>query len=450
MLTRGQYKLTLPAAGGQEGVFAEALLKHARTLERRNREIELLAEVTANINSGLMLDDVLDRLFDSFREIIPYDRIGFSLLESNGAVVRSYWVKTDYGAIYLGANYAVPVAETSLYTMIQTGEPRIMNDLPLHLERKPGSETTRMLVQEGIQSSLTCPLIAEGTPVGFIFFSSREKNKYLDAHVGLFQQIAGELAMIVEKSRFISQIHEQKTRIEQQNEELKRLDTLKNTFLGTAAHDLRSPLATIQMVAGLLREEWASLSDEMRQEFLKDIGEQAARSKQLLDDLLNISQIESGHLALHPEPVDLEEFFFDIVNRHAMLAAPKGTHVTLEQVAKGIIEVDLQRLRQVLDNLVSNAVKFSPPGSSVRVASLIEKGALCVTISDEGPGIKPEERGKLFKDFVRLSAEPTGGETSTGLGLAIARRIVEAHDGVIGVDSEPGGGATFWFRLPIR
>ena len=109
---------------------------------------------------------------------------------------------------------------------------------------------------------------------------------------------------------------------------------------------------------------------------------------------------------------------------------------------------DPHRLRQVIDNLISNAIKFSPPGSTVQVSAQRMPSGWRINVQDEGPGVTPSDRERLFQDFARLSARPTGGEKSTGLGLAITRRVVEAHNGQIGVDSEPGHGANFWFTLP--
>jgi signal transduction histidine kinase len=114
----------------------------------------------------------------------------------------------------------------------------------------------------------------------------------------------------------------------------------------------------------------------------------------------------------------------------------------------GQVKADPVRLHQVLDNLISNAVKYSPPGSKVWVSAQRMPAGWQVNVQDEGPGITEKDRRRLFQDFARLSARPTGDEKSVGLGLAITRRIVEAHDGQIGVDSEPGQGATFWFILP--
>ena len=115
---------------------------------------------------------------------------------------------------------------------------------------------------------------------------------------------------------------------------------------------------------------------------------------------------------------------------------------------KGMVEADSLRLRQVMDNLISNAVKYSPPGSLVRLAGIHKDKVWRIEVIDEGPGISEKDQQKLFMDFAKLTARPTGSEKSTGLGLAITRRVVEAHGGKIGVDSTMGQGSTFWLELP--
>jgi len=169
----------------------------------------------------------------------------------------------------------------------------------------------------------------------------------------------------------------------------------------------------------------------------------------LVEDLLDVSQIESGKLELNQTALQLDTVLQDAVKRHNQLATPKNTRVDLAETPAGQVYADPRRLRQVLDNLISNAVKYSPPGSTICLKAERIPDFWKVSVRDQGPGITPEDREKLFQDFARLSARPTGGEKSTGLGLAITRRVVEAHGGRIGVDSTPGQGATFWFTLPI-
>jgi signal transduction histidine kinase len=285
-------------------------------------------------------------------------------------------------------------------------------------------------------------------PVGFMFFSSRAPHRYQADHIKVFKSIAGQLSVIVEKGRMASDLDSQKQEMERQNEKLRRIDGLKSRFLGMVAHDLRNPIAGIQMSADLLADPAASLSWSERQVFLSDINKQAAYMVDLIDDLLDVTKIESGHLDLHKEPIDTEEFLTDVARRHANLAARKGISVTLVSHSEGIVDADAKRLRQVLDNYLSNAVKYSPIDGAVEVNHRFEGDKWVVEVVDHGPGLSETDRRKVFEYFTTLSAEPTGGENSTGLGMAITKRIIEAHGGDLGVESIHGEGSTFWFSLP--
>jgi hypothetical protein len=450
-LRRGDYDFDLPVSSVDEmGRLGQALQDLGGSLENHHRELQKLDEITSHINAGLLLDDVLDNVYRDFQAIIPYNRIGFALLEEEKGLtrVRASWAKTDQKRLRLVKGYAASLAGSSLETIIKTGEPRIINDLVEYLQNKPTSDSTRLIVAEGMRSSLTCPLIANGIPVGFIFFSSIQPNSYADVHIDIFKRIAGQLSVIVEKGRLVSQLADQKAAIEKQNDELFQLNELKNTFLGIAAHDLRGPIGFIQMIATLLTDPSANLSDEEAQSLITDIHQQTTYMLELLNDLLDVSQIEAGKLNLKLEPVLLDRLLQGAVKRHAKMAASKGTTVLLKSTSTAQVMADAARLLQVIDNLISNAIKFSPPGSTVSVKLDKKPQVWQISVLDEGPGLTEKDRKNLFKNFVRLSARPTGGEKSVGLGLAITRRVVEEHGGQIGVDSEPGEGANFWFTLP--
>jgi signal transduction histidine kinase len=448
-LEQGHFEVDVPTTPPDEiGQLGAALNRLAQRLDRYYRELRNLGRITTQINAGLMLDDVLENVYRDFRSIIPYNRIGFSLLTDDGEMVRARWAKTDRDSVKLGVGYEAPIAGSSLQTIMQTGQPRIINDLVAYLAKKPGSESTQLIVEEGYRSSLTCPLIANGVPIGFMFFSHVEPNTYADAHVELFQSIAGQLAVIVDKGRLVSDLAGKTAKIERQNEELRRLDELKNTFLGMAAHDLRNPIAVIQMGADLLRENIYVIGEEEVKGMLNDMVDQTEHMLNLLSELLDVAEIESGNIDLILMPIDLQEFLEGAVRRHSRLSLSKGTQIVLEAAPAGTIRADPNRLRQVIDNLISNAVKYSPAGSTVWVYAERRPTEWFISVRDQGPGILPEDRARLFKEFARLSARPTGGEKSTGLGLAISWKVVDVHGGVLDVESEPGEGATFWFTLP--
>ena len=179
------------------------------------------------------------------------------------------------------------------------------------------------------------------------------------------------------------------------------------------------------------------------------IALQSSYMLNLINDLLDVTRIESGNLDLRPEAGDFLEFARRVAGLQAVLAQRRGIEVVVEAAdAPCVAFFDPARMEQVLNNLVGNAVKFSAGGT--RIVARVECAAACVraSIIDQGPGIPVEELGTIFKEFHRGTVRPSPGERSTGLGLAIARRIVEAHGGTIGVESEVGRGSTFFFTLP--
>ena len=447
-IQQGNYRMEIEDMPGELGRLTAALRDLAYSLEARSRELHELDRIMAYVNAGLLLDDVLNKVYESFREIIPFNRIGLALIEDDGQTVRARWARTDQPAVHLEVGYAAPLAGSSLQQIIETGQPRIINDLEAYSRGKPSSESTRLILEEGIRSSLTCPLIAGGAPVGFIFFSSVQPGTYRPEHAATFQKIAAQLSVIVEKGQLASALDAQRQAIERQNEELRQLNGTKNTFLGIVAHDLRNPIGNIQMAAQVLVEMEANITEEERHSLLNDIYRQAQYMLFLINDLLDVTAIEAGRLGLSLEAVDMPTFLTECLELHARLASFKDIRVVLEPVPPGTVWADARRLHQIVDNLVSNAIKFSPRGSVVIVRAGQEGGGWRVSVEDRGPGIREDERERLFQYFERLSARPTGGEHSTGLGLAITRRAVEAHGGQIGVEPSLDGGSIFWFTLP--
>ena len=173
-------------------------------LDHKFAEIRALSEVTERINSGVFLDEVLNHVFEAFANLIPYDRIGLAFIERNREgreIVSAHWARARYDKILITNKYEAPLDGSSLKDIAKRKTPRIINDLKAYLREHPDSNSTQLIVREGIQSSLTCPLVIDDTVMGFIFFSSIKKSTYREAHVELFLQIAGELAITVDKGR---------------------------------------------------------------------------------------------------------------------------------------------------------------------------------------------------------------------------------------------------------
>jgi signal transduction histidine kinase len=235
--------------------------------------------------------------------------------------------------------------------------------------------------------------------------------------------------------------------------ELTRLSALKSEFISQVSHELRTPLTAIRAALNLMARGRTGPLTEQQADLAAMVQEETGRMAGLINDLLDLSKIESGMMRLEPEEVDLQNLVSRIVESLRVLAVEKEITVVLEiPSALRPVRADQRRLERVFVNLLSNAVKYSPQGSSVRVGAEETGGAelpaVRCWVRDNGPGIAEEDRVRIFEKFERGSASAIKGVMGTGLGLAIARGIVEEHGGRIWVESRLGEGSTFCFTLP--
>lgn len=228
---------------------------------------------------------------------------------------------------------------------------------------------------------------------------------------------------------------------------LEELNAAKSSFLGMAAHDLRTPLHKISFIADMLLN--TSLSEDKTRELYSIILRSSDSMRRLIDDLLNMTEIETGRVELRQRGVSIREFMKELEVEYSILAEKKNSTISVAYPPEEItLQFDAERLRQVLMNLLSNAFKFSPPGSTITLRFFLAEAHFGFEVIDAGPGVAEDERDLLFKPFQKLSPRPTGDEPSSGLGLAISKRLIELHGGEIGMKPAPGGGANFWVQLP--
>ena len=238
--------------------------------------------------------------------------------------------------------------------------------------------------------------------------------------------------------------------LESKNDQLKELNELKNSFLGMASHDMRNYLSAIRGYSQILKEDKEELPEETQDQFLDFIYKSSENMLKMVNDLLDVSIIESGKLQLDLQP----ESFKNLIEHHIMINqffADKKS-IRLQSDLSDIPEcrVDANKIGQVIDNLISNAIKFSESGTTISINLKEQGGNLNFSVKDEGPGISAEDQAKLFQHFQKLSARPTAGESSSGLGLAISKKMVQAHNGQLNVTSQLGSGTTFWFEIPLK
>jgi signal transduction histidine kinase len=231
-------------------------------------------------------------------------------------------------------------------------------------------------------------------------------------------------------------------------QELRRLNEEKNEFMGIAAHDLRSPLNAVKGYTEMMREEPA-LEPRERAELLDRIHDATTRMADMVQNLLDANRIERGEMRLSLAPTELSALVVAVAEAQRSRATAKQQTIHVEiEAAPMTAPVDPNVMVQVLENLISNAIKYSPPGKNI-FARLKKHGqSVRVEVKDQGPGLSLEDQKKLFGKFARLSAKPTGGEHATGLGLSIVKKMVEAMNGKVWCESEPGHGAAFIVEFP--
>jgi CheY-like chemotaxis protein len=237
--------------------------------------------------------------------------------------------------------------------------------------------------------------------------------------------------------------------LEEQNLRISEANRLKNEFLANMSHELRTPLNGIIGFAELMHAGKTGPMAAVHKEYLGDILTSARHLLQLINDVLDLSRVESGKMEFHPEPVRLAALIDEVRNIVRSLGAQK--RIQVESVLAPDFEVvaDPGRLKQVLYNYLSNALKFTPDGGQVTVRALAADGdTFRLEVEDTGIGIKPEDLGRLFVEFQQLDASTAKQYPGTGLGLVLTKRIVESQGGQVGVRSVPGQGSVFFARLP--
>jgi signal transduction histidine kinase len=253
-----------------------------------------------------------------------------------------------------------------------------------------------------------------------------------------------------ELTRLNNELVAMQRELARKNAELARLNEQKDEFLGMAAHDLRNPLHAILSYSHFLLEDAADALTEEQLEFLSIIQSSTEFMAGLVNDLLDVARIESGKLELSLEPTDLAMLVEENVGLNQPLARKKDIALRLSVEELPPVRVDPSKIEQVLNNLISNAIKYSPADTTVDVQLRQDDGRVLLSVQDRGQGIPEEELDALFRPFRTTSVRATGGERSTGLGLVIVKRIVEGHGGTIEVESEVGRGSTFVVKLPLN
>lgn len=282
------------------------------------------------------------------------------------------------------------------------------------------------------------PLQAGGRRIGTLAIV-RASTEPQSADDRILTSVATQLAGAIERSRLRQHATDA--------EILRRTDQLKNALLGAVSHDLRTPLASIVASAGSLRQTDVRWTEAERESFLSDIEHEARRLSRIVSNLLDLSRMESGTLDPERSWYDLAALIDDVVGRLRPLTQSHRVEVRAPEDLPPI-SLDYVEIDQVLSNLIENATRHTRPGSAIVVSAAIEGPEAVVEVSDDGPGVPTDALDRVFEPFFRGPSD--GTPRGTGLGLAVARGLVEAHGGHISVRNRPEGGAVFRFTLPIE
>jgi signal transduction histidine kinase len=292
----------------------------------------------------------------------------------------------------------------------------------------------------GLRCRLATPLLAGARAIGMLSLVRREPDAFTPEEIELAGLLGRLVATAVQNIRAYEA--ERKT-----VDELRRLSALRADFVSLVSHELRTPMAAVIGSARTLQQRWRELTADQRESFLELIAGETGRLAALIGDVLDTSRIEAGTFSFRFGEVDVGELVRDSV---ATAQLGQDEVRVLAEVREPLPQVrgDADRLRQVLMNLIDNAVKYSPEGADVEVRAYGEDGLVRVDVRDRGPGIARDDQRLIFEKFGRVSS---GGlaRPGTGLGLFIARSIAEAHGGVLDVVSVPEQGSTFTLELPL-
>jgi signal transduction histidine kinase len=418
----------------RQGVERAAEAERLRDeLGRRVDVLEAANRCARALGSSLEIEQAFGAFIREVRGLVPFERTAIVLVEGEAA--------RTIASAGRGANEVFPPGTAgplrgTVLDRVLAGEVVVRRDLA-------DAEYTedQVLLDLGLHSELLAPLLVGARPIGMISLSRVEANAFSEEEVELVSLLGRLVATAVQNIRaYEAERHTV--------EELRRLSALRADFVSLVSHELRSPMAAVIGAARTLQDRWRLLSPEQREAFLALIADETNRLAALIGDVLDTSRIEAGTFSYSFADVDLGRLVEDAV---ATAIVGQDEVLVRATVADRVprIRGDRERLRQVLTNLIENAIKYSRAGDEVDVNVQPENGVVRITVADRGPGIPHDQQGFIFEKFGRVEVRGGGSKPGTGLGLFIARSIAEAHGGTVDVRSRPGEGATFILTLPV-
>jgi two-component system sensor histidine kinase KdpD len=415
------------------GQLAASQIRRAEEAKQREREAVVLYDVARLVTED-DLRAALASIADRLRNELQVSGVAIELIESTG-----------FGGTAISGDMRLAPGTTA----VSTAPTQLLREgsAPTGAQRSGTGRWVAVLPPRSLGRArasdryFVVPVTSGDRRVGTITFVRDPLGPQLgNPQSRLLSAVGAQLGQAVERERL--------RRDALEAEVLRRSDDLKTALLNAVSHDLRTPLASIVASAGSLRQDDVTWTPEDRREFVDTIEQEANRLNAIIENLLDLSRMESGILNPKKEWYDLAALVDDVLGRLRPLT--QGHPVVVDIPADlPPVELDYVEIDQVLSNLIENAIKYVPAGREIRIAARRSAGELQVEVADRGPGIPQDALRRLFEPFYRED-EARRKQKGSGLGLAVAKGLVEAHGGRIWAENRPGGGARFIFVLPAR
>ena len=403
-------------------------------LGRRADVLEAATRCARALSSSLDLNEAFEAFIRELRGFVPFDRMAIVLEEAGTAQVLAV---AGVGAeVVFSRGSRQPVGQTLLDEILRTGQTVYREDMT---EGRYSEE--REFGELGLRSRIAAPLLHGPRAFGMISLVRREPSGFNTEELELVGLLGRLVASAVQNIRAYEA--ERNT-----VEELRRLSALRADFVSLVSHELRAPMASVVGSAQTLRQRWRELNPDQRESFLALISSETERLAALVADVLDTSRIDAGTFTYRFADIDLGVLVRDSVAGLSLTQEEVGVVADVHSELPSV-RGDRDRLQQVLTNLLDNAVRFSPAGEEVRVSAFQQDSRVRIEVSDRGPGVPSDQQRLIFEKFGRGNTAGSPGTPGTGLGLYIARSIVEAHGGVLEVSSGTDAGATFTLNLPV-
>lgn len=417
--------------------LAEYIPAGALPEEMSDSAIKAIATIERGVGACQNLDEAMDLVWEATCGVLPHDRIGLTFVERDRERIAARYYRAAYDTIKLDDQFTCWLSQSSLKHIFDTGDARIINNLEAYLNEKPDSESTRIIVEEGIRSNLALPLLVENRQVGFIFFSSRKKNAFDASHAHILLAVLERLSQTIEKAWLIKQLSDS-------NESYLHM-------LGFVAHEIKAPLVSLISRGEVYLGGYFGETDELAAESIGKMVKMGYYLSSMVSNYLDFSKTENGEMHFSPTTgINLgEEIISFAADTVTPRAETRGSSLRITGSPEDIaIDGDLDLLRIVVINLLDNAVKYGNDGIEVSITTQLTGDHCRLVVRNEGIGFTEEEQEKLFKRFSRLRQKGTEDIRGSGLGLYLTWWIVQRHGGKIAATAEPGKWAEFTIVLP--